>query len=1109
MKKRILSMICAVSMLCSLNIFSTVADPVYAQETVSTGTTYYISSIDGNNQNSGTSENSAWETLDMLGKVVLKSGDKVLLESGSVFNGFIHMKNVSGTASAPIMIDQYGTGAKPVINAKGQGIWYQDYVQAMDNSGHRSKGYVSSAILLYDCDFVEIRNLEITNEITDPAQEWNRFDDKTDERMDRTGVAGIAKNGGTMDHIYLENLYIHDVDGNLEDKHMNNGGVQFNALKPDDESATGIARFNDFKMKGCYVKDVSRAGVCLGYTYNHAKFNGSVLADEVVGKYGHTNILFEDNYIQNPGNDALVVMYSLRPMVQRNVSDAAGSDLDDNYAGYWQSFSATIWPWKCKDAIFQYNEAFDTVGTGNGDGQAWDVDWSDGTIFQYNYSHNNGGGAFLICLNEAYRGTFRYNISQNDLKALITFQGNPNAKIYNNVFYVDGDRATRINHPDAGKSSGSGELYNNIFYNTSTANPNDAWAGSGGTKVYSNNLYFGYTSTPSGDAAAVKADPKFVDPGKAPTDATGLVDSASAFSGYKIQNDSPAINKGKYIANSGSKDFFGNAVGLVPDIGVHETTVADPAVAGVFSDVYTIGTNEITGVRKSVTADAFKAGFKHSAGVSLNVLSNGTEIAGTDLVTHGMVLRVNESGTVKEYTIRFDAGATTYTYTMGSNSVSGVVKNTTVDNFLSAFEHADGVTLSVYNGTEQVTGSVSVTSGMVLKVSGNGSVADYTISVIPVRVEYPVTGMTATAGSIQPDAEAAKALDQNAGSLWHTNWNGCTMDQRWITIDMGSAKKVSMLKYVPRTTQLNGVITGYEIYVSTDGTNFTKVTTANSTWALDNTEKYTYFDETVSRYVKLKATSTSGDYASAAEIRLGYTEDPVVLGVSSDVYTITTSEIMSKNSVSDVVKNTTVENFLANFTCADGVVLSVYNGTEQVTGSAAVTSGMVLKVSENGSVVNYTINVTPARVEYPVAGMTATVGSAQTGSATEGNGSLTLDDNLGTMWHTAWAGCQRQDCWITIDMGKEQTVSMLKYVPRTSSKNGLITKYEIYVSTDGTNFTKVSTKNNIWADDNQVKYAEFDAVNARYVKLFGAETATLEAGKIFASAAEIRLGYTE
>lgn len=415
-----------------------------------TGRDYYISSLNGDNKNDGTAKNKAWETLDKLQEVQLEPGDRVLLESGSVFNGFIHLKDVSGTKENPIEITKYGGDSKPIINGNGEGVWYQDYVQPMDNSGHRSKGYVSSTILLYDTDFININGLEITNKSND--FDYLGENDKMSERMDRTGVAGIAKNGGTMEGIYLEDLYIHDVSGNIQDKHMNNGGIQMNVLKPDNESETGIARYQDILIKGCYVKDVSRAGIVLGYTYNHSKFNGAAIADDVIQKYGHTNILIEENYVQNSGNDAIVAMYSYRPLVQKNISDKAGVDMLDY--SYWQNFCAAIWPWKTKDAIFQYNEAFDTVGQNNGDGQAWDIDWSDGTIYQYNYSHNNGGGAMLICLNEAYNGVFRYNISQNDLKTLITFQGNPLAKIYNNIFYIDGDRTTRIHHPQNGKDSG-------------------------------------------------------------------------------------------------------------------------------------------------------------------------------------------------------------------------------------------------------------------------------------------------------------------------------------------------------------------------------------------------------------------------------------------------------------------------------------------------------------------------------------------------------------------------------------------------------------------------------------------------------------------------------
>lgn len=47
-----------------------------------------------------------------------------------------------------------------------------------------------------------------------------------------------------------------------------------------------------------------------------------------------------------------------------------------------QRVAAGIWPWKCKDSVFQYNECYNNLNSfnGNGDGQAWDADWTDGTV---------------------------------------------------------------------------------------------------------------------------------------------------------------------------------------------------------------------------------------------------------------------------------------------------------------------------------------------------------------------------------------------------------------------------------------------------------------------------------------------------------------------------------------------------------------------------------------------------------------------------------------------------------------------------------------------------------------------------------------------------------
>ena len=761
----------------------------------------------------------------------------------------------------------------------------------MDNSGHRSKGYVSSAILLYDVDYVEVKGLELTNE-SDDAQYIQNGLANTSARMDRTGVAGIAKDGGTMDHVYLEDLYIHDIDGNLQDKHMDNGGIQFNVSKPTDESKTGIARYNDVKITNCYVKDVKRAGIVVGYTYQHSKFNGAQIADETVQKYGHTNIYIADNYVQNSGNDAIVTMYAYRPVIERNISDTAGVDLDDGYAGYWQSFCATIWPWKTKDAVFQYNEAFDTVGEGNGDGQAWDIDWSDGTVYQYNYSHNNGGGSMLICLNEAYNGTFRYNLSHNDLGCLITFQGNPEAKIYNNVFYVDGDRATRVHHNASGKRSGSGVISNNIFYNASTANPNDEWEPNG-NKKFSNNLYYGYTSTPSTDKHAVvvaesEKDQIFVGPLTAPDSTDGTIhrhddpEAKTVFDGFKIKEDSAAVNAGVYIPNNGGKDFFGNKLGMTPDIGMHETKAEDgEIVEEIYSDVYKVTENEINDVEVGTTVDEMKENLVYDKRVTLEVYKGEEAAAGDAAVEDGMILKLKNGDTVKEYTIHTVLRLSTLVYEIEGTTIREVPKGTTVGTFKENLIHHKRVNVDVYKGDKKVEDSEVIEEGMTLKVSYKEVSKEFNISLVKVYKEYAATGMTAEAGSFQPnnntEGNGNLALDNNLNTMWHTNWNGCQRSETWITIDMKKEQNVAMLKYTPRQGGgTNGNITAYEIYVSKDGQTWGEPV-ATGTWANNNVVKYARFDTVLGRYVKLVATDSASQeaskiFASAAEIRLGFEE---------------------------------------------------------------------------------------------------------------------------------------------------------------------------------------------------------------------------------------------
>ena len=125
-----------------------------------------------------------------------------------------------GSEEAPIVVDSYGKGNLPIIETNGQGIWYQNYRAPLGNAKHKYQGYVSSSVLLYDVEYVEIKNLEITNKAPKIETAYN-----AEDVMNRTGVAAVAQNEGTLNHIYLDNLYVHDVIGNVYDKHMNNGGI--------------------------------------------------------------------------------------------------------------------------------------------------------------------------------------------------------------------------------------------------------------------------------------------------------------------------------------------------------------------------------------------------------------------------------------------------------------------------------------------------------------------------------------------------------------------------------------------------------------------------------------------------------------------------------------------------------------------------------------------------------------------------------------------------------------------------------------------------------------------------------------------------------------------
>lgn len=731
MKKKILSMLTALAVIVS-SIAPGITVSAAADQEAATGTTYYVSTLNGKDSNDGTSESKPFYSLSKINELTLQPGDRVLLESGSEFtNGYLHLFGQSGSPEDPIVIDKYGEGNDPVINTNGQGIWYQNYGQPLDSASHVYTGYVSSSILLYDSEYIEINNLEMSNRGPKIETVYN-----SQKVMERTGVAAVAQDKGTVDHIYLNNLNIHDVIGNVYDKHMNNGGIYFTVFKPNDESKTGISRYEDVKIENCMVENVNRWGIAVGYTAYHAQFNNTAIPDSVIAKYGSGNVVIRNNYVKEPGGDAITTMYCDRPLIEYNVSEGAARQINETDYSATSSgrVAAAIWPWKCKDAVFQYNEAFDTYF--NQDGQAWDADSGDGTLYQYNYSHNNGGGCIMFCLGQAYQNTFRYNISQNDLAGVINAPSQPDAHIYNNVFYVkDGVPFIR-----PGMTGGVMNLENNIIYYAGDQARTENWTLNGTRASYSNNLYYNYANLPADDENAVNVaagTPVFADPGKAPATTNGTANphhdptQETVFDGYKLAENSPAINAGKFITDNGGKDFYGNEVTGTPDIGAYESASVS---LDLYSSVYTIAEYKISGLAKNTTVDQFLGNLSYDKKLEVQVFDREEqELTGDDIVTGGSKLALSNGSQTVEYTVTANTDNSIHDSVFELKDQTIYVPMTekatvSVEDIINGITVNDTAAIKIYQNDAEVTQG-SAADGMILKViAEDGSEAAYTLA---------------------------------------------------------------------------------------------------------------------------------------------------------------------------------------------------------------------------------------------------------------------------------------------------------------------------------------------------------------------------------------------
>jgi len=482
---------------------------------------YHVDSETGNDANDGLSADTAWKSLSRASGVICQPRDRLLFKKGCSWIGQLSPKG-SGKENAAIQIGCYGDGDLPKINGNGG-----PYAVGLKNQ-----------------EYWEVCDLDISN----PAP----------EEGDRVGVLILGESGPeTLHHIYLQNLHVHDVRGALgtDSQARTTGGIGFEIRGYKEKM-----RFDDIRIQNCEVKTVDSCGI---YTWTDFRTHPR---DARWDKLKFTDVKIANNHLTDIGKNAIVVRSSWHPLLENNRVEKAAARIHGN----------AIYLYGCKEGVMQKNEVSGTQFLENKEGAALDSDYkSEGTIIQYNFSHENGGGLVNLCNNplakegDGYNdGTIvRYNISQNDIHRVFGFDGPVSrTKIYNNTVYVGEGLSPKIYDIDRfGKAAGyaSGILsQNNIFYNGgkgtfSLVNGTDV--------VFSGNCFYGYhPKDEPEDKRKLKADPKFKDTPKP-------LKEGQRPEYFRLSFASPCLQKGQKVSDNGGLDFWWNPLDAEhPSIGASE-----------------------------------------------------------------------------------------------------------------------------------------------------------------------------------------------------------------------------------------------------------------------------------------------------------------------------------------------------------------------------------------------------------------------------------------------------------------------------------------------------------------------------------------------------------
>jgi hypothetical protein len=453
------------------------------------------------------------------------------------------------------LLSSYGTGGRPRIDGASR---------------------VTSTVKLHNQQYWEIRNLEITN--IAPATGTPGANLK-----DLRGIHVDGDNGQTLNHLYVDGVYVHDVTGRVNwiggdtadnapgvtfqtgwDNSKKTGGIVFDATVPNIAGpGSSPTILNDLLVQNSTISDTSFAGIVVKQYAGDASGatatgwgNRSSASDAKFRP--HTNVVIRNNYISQ-ANTA----YGCNGVY---LTDVRGAQVTGNTI--YKAGTSGIETYFSDNVTVQKNEVYQTSKkAGGADYNGIDPDkGTTNVLVQYNFVHDNGDG-ILLCQFAFGSVVVRYNILKSNTRYPIYLHSDKasTAAVYNNTIY--NNVSGYLTYGYGSSLTSTYTITNNIYHSTRA----NAVLTTSSTITYRNNLYSGTLTIP-GDSSARTGDPRFVNPSvSGPYGTPGSGPQLNTGLAYGLTSGSPAINSGVTVSNNGGADYTGTPLyNGAPDIGALE-----------------------------------------------------------------------------------------------------------------------------------------------------------------------------------------------------------------------------------------------------------------------------------------------------------------------------------------------------------------------------------------------------------------------------------------------------------------------------------------------------------------------------------------------------------